>query len=407
MRVLIVHDREAVASQISALLTGIGIAELRIDDANDGVSARNRLRDTVYDVAIVDLTIPNIHGKGLPDYSIAESLLQEAMDDVGLKAPGDIIGLTQEPEALARIDTMVGANLMAIVHEDEGGNWRQEIIDRVTYCSRHVVARQRSMFQRYETDVGILTALDKEFLPYKSIFDLSDHPHAPGVYLFGFHDREGKPREGVAACVGRAGQAAAASSTQALLSQFRPKLALMSGYCGGVAGKAAIGDVLIAESVFDWDYGKWEDTKGEITFHPRPEPICIRSSRAHLSARTLIDLPQIISPSDLSVITSLADGDITAPQTRLAPYGSGSAIVGNAEVLKRIKLLNDNIAGIDMEAFGFYYAGANTPVARPDMLCIKSVSDMCDKDKDDKYQPACSLLAARTVEALIRRCWTF
>lgn len=407
MRILVTHDRPEAAARIQETLGRLGLDDLRLDIEEDGVSTRERLRTTAYDVAIIDLTIPNIKGRGAPDYTVAEMLLQEAMEDANLLAPGDIIGVTREKEALGRVGVMTGVNLMAVVEESDGSDWLQEIADRVLYCGRHVAARQRSLFSRHDFDVAVITALDEEFAPYRSIFELEPHPRADGVYTFVFRDRSDHLRRGVARSIGRAGQAAAASATQAMVTQFRPKVALMTGFCGGVASKAQLGEVLIAESVFDWDYGKWKMTAGQPKFHARPEPIVIRGEPIHSAARQLAASYGSLTRDACNAVLAASNNAFNGSKVRPAAFASGSAVIGTDAILDRIAELSDSIAAIDMEAFGFHFAARNTPVVRPAALCIKAVADFCDASKGDEHHPACSLASALVAESFMRRGWTF
>lgn len=407
MKILIVHDREPVLLKCKSTIESIPIHIDRIDEAHDGIDARKFLQQNVYDLAIIDLTIAHIKNKTETSHVIAEELLQELFHMHTLNTPGDIIGLTFEANVLEKIDTNIGRHLMTIIEETSDDSWISQLKDRVLYAHSSAQSRQRSLFNRYDYDVLILTALDEEFEPYKEIFELRPHPFVPNVYSFLFRDKNNELRRGIASSIGRAGQASAASATQSLITQFRPKFCLMSGFCGGIKQKIALGEIAMCEIVFDWDYGKWKTEDGRSVFFPRPEPIGIRHSRAHNVARNLESSGLPITSSELNEIKGLSSGLIQKVEIKLRPFASGSAVVGNDEIAHRLNKLSDNIAAVDMESFGFYYAGSNTTVVRPEMLCVKAVSDFCDGDKNDDLHEVCSFISAKAVECILKKNWTF
>lgn len=407
MKILIVHDRAEVATRIGELVKEVCLGHYETRIAADGVSARCALQEEMFDLAILDLTLPHIAGVSSTDYSVAEELIQELVHVDTLNAPGDIIGITKDPDALNRIDTQIGSHLMAIVKEDESGIWERQIKDRVAYTQRSARARQRSFNRHFDFDLAIITALDRELTPYNELFEFVDAKEYPGVKEFLFKDVEDKVRKGVAFAIGRAGQASAAASTQALITQFRPSLVLMTGFCGGFAAKAEIGDILIAESVFDWDCGKWLGEGNTAKFAPRPEPIVMRDTAAHQVARAVVQDQVTILGSLTGHASQLSGGRITQPRIKLGPIASGSAVVAEASVIARIQGLNEAFLGVDMEAYGFLYAATRTPVRKPECLHIKAVSDHADRAKNDQDQVACSYLSAKIAEDIVRRRWRF
>jgi nucleoside phosphorylase len=407
MKVLVVHDRPNVAQQISDIFQKC-IPSTEIVVAEDGVSARGHLARTIFDLRIIDLTLPHIKG-GNPDYRVADDLLKELFSLDSLNIPGDVIGLTKDPEALALISTSLGPHVMVTIHEDGEGVWQKYLADKIQYASRAAVTRQVSVNQHYMYDALILTALDEEFEPYRSKFDLNEARHFAGAYEFVFSDRNGNTKRGIAYSIGKSGQARAASSAQSLITFFRPKLALMSGFCGGVKGKCVFGDLMIFESSYDWDYGKWSETEDsdQSVFLSRANPISIDGTRAHRAARNIIESDFCKRPDLLRRIELKSRGKIVSFEVDLCPAASGSAVVTNNGVLGRITGLNDAIKAVDMESYGFYFASSQTKVVKPEFICMKAVADFCNGEKGDDLHEACSEISASAVAELITKKWDF
>lgn len=406
MNTLIVHDRPSVGEQIREIIAGI-CPKSTIKVVNDASTARARLSTEFYDLLILDLTIPTVSSKEAVGFHVAEGLLEELAASPALLLPANVVGITQDEDALYNIQNNIGPHLMAIIAEDNDGRWRQQLEDRVRYVLDSAGARSRALLISHGLDLLIITALDKELSAYHEFFDTQDNPSIAGVSDFAFMDKDGNARRGACFAIGRAGQASAASETQGLLCNLRPRLAIMSGFCGGVPGKADLGDILFAELALDWDYGKWKASEEAAKLYSRPEPVVIRNSRTHRVARQLVEggLPD---PAALNAAMALmSKGEIIEPKMRLAPFASGSTVIGNQSILRDISRLNENVAGIDMESYGFYFACKHAHAAPPEFICVKAVADACGPEKDDRLHSACSFASAHVAKAIATLLWDF
>lgn len=406
LKVLIVHDRAEVGQKIANIVrTTVPSAEFQM--AEDGAGARRFLSQSIFDLLVLDLTLPHMRG-ARADYRVADELMKEMFGLDTLNVPGDIIGMTKDTEALELVSTSLGPHLMVTILEDAEAKWETYLADKIRYAERAATTRQVSANRHYVYDALLITALDEEFEPYRSRFDLTELRHFPGASEFVFADRNGVSRRGVAYAIGKAGQARAASSTQSLLSFFRPKLALMSGFCGGVKGKSNLGDLMLFESSYDWDYGKWVERPNQpMMFLSRPSPISIEGAPLHRIARALIESNFSKGPALLRDIKQKSLGAVHNFTSRLCPAASGSAVVANDEIIERIGGLNESIRAVDMESYGFYFACSRTMVAQPDFICIKSVADFCNGDKGDELHEACSAISAAATIEILTHYWDY
>lgn len=411
MRVLIVHDRHEVAKEISGVLTGMGVAAELQKVAADYNSARQLLSSEHFDLLIIDLTLPLSEGHGAATYEYAGQLLDELFRRDTLNAPGDVIGITKDIDALQMIDSALGKHLMTTIPEDTDGKWRNLLEDKILYTKKSVLARALSANRHFDYDVLILTAMDEEFKPYNTEFDLQPMRHFDGAKEFLFFDKHRVERRGIAFSFGRSGQPVAASRTQALLAAFRPRLALMTGYCGGVKSKVKFGDLIFFESAYAWDYGKWEDEPGPppvSRFASRPNPIGLdEEDQVHRICRSYIQADFNRQPDFLDKIREKSLGKLQSFDMLLKPVGSGSAVVANDAIVAQIRNLNDSIWGVDMESYGFYYASKSTAVVKPKFLCLKAVSDFCNGEKGDELHKVCSFISASVAVDLITTKYEF
>lgn len=407
MEVLLVHDRLDVIECIKGILAEAGLGEDKVSVSVDLRSARRFVAEKTFDLMILDLTVPNVSGRDEPGFRQVEDFLRDIYEFEDLLAPGDLIGISQEADALELMRSGLGSHFMVAIPEDVAGVWKSHLKDRVSYSARSTTSKQLSLARQYGVDVLVITAMDKEFFPYRDLFELTESTVFPGVHGFVFSDKDGLVRNGILFSVGASGQASAASRTQSLISWYRPKVAYMSGYCGGVKGKVALGDVCFFESTAPWDYGKWSETRdenGELLseeFLSRPTALNVHDQQMKNAARSLVESCGDLTDGEVVSIGKYAPDTSLTPSFRLTHAASGSAVVANDTVVSQISGLNDAIRVVDMESYGFYDACLNTFVARPKFFCVKSVSDFCNGEKGDDFHTVCSYLSAITVKKLL------
>jgi nucleoside phosphorylase len=413
MKVLIAHDRIDVLEQIQQVVLNQGVSADCIKTAEDGQSTRRELRAELFDLAIVDLTLPAVKGKSQAGYSTAEDIFLELYRGHELQLPGDIIGITREADALSRINVSIGPHLMAVVEETTGDEWKSKLADKLSYTMRSSVSRLVASGQQYDYDVAIITALDKELAPFRDIFSLKDAAHFPGCFEFSFTDRFDLPRRAVAYSVGQAGQAACASASQAMIARFRPRVFFLSGFCGGYQESTSPGEVMLFRSVYDWDSGKWDtpglnkDDPGEAIFLPRPEPLGIGQGPMDLVVRGFSAQPVENVLAIENTLSELSSGAIKKLSISPVLAASGSAVVANSSILSRVRKQHDKIVAVDMEAYGFYRSCSSSPFIRPEMLTVKAVADFCDGEKDDRLHSACCYASAKVIEDVLLNRWDF
>src|SRR6185369_5200120 len=369
MKILIVHDREEVSDKIrQSIETSPGGNKTLVESVTNCTAARERLTHDYYDVAIIDLTLPHSASTKTLGYSNAELLITDIIDGI-LHTPGDLVGISQDAGAIDLISSSIICKLLKVLTEDTQGKWLKDLQGTINYVRQSGNARYAVARQAFDYDAVLVTALDEELAPFRKIYEFSDAQDFPGALEFGFRDKANKLRRGIAYSVGRSGQHASTSFTQSLITRFRPKLCLMSGICGGVRKKVKLGDVVFFEAVFNWDSGKWEDGeehgKDHPWFRPRVEPISIREYPIHLVVRDIVR-EGISGLSEEA--QKLTKKNISKWQFRLASTASGSAVVADAGIVDDVRMINEDIRAVDMEAYGFYLAAKFTSVVKPNFL---------------------------------------
>jgi nucleoside phosphorylase len=184
----------------------------------------------------------------------------------------------------------------------------------------------------------------------------------------------------------------------------------MTGFCGGVEGKSNFGDLLIFDSSYDWDYGKWsqkEESGAEPVFLSRPTPVSIDGSAAHRVSRQLIESDFSRDPKLLRRVELKSRNELDRFDIQICPAASGSAVVAHDNVIRYIRGLNDSIRAVDMESYGFYFACSHTQVIPPEFICMKAVADYCNGEKGDKYHAVCSEISCAAAVEVMTKWWSF
>lgn len=411
MRVLVVHDRPARLEEIRSIVASNCGARCVIDAARDLMEGRDQLRVHHYDLAIVDLTIPAVHN--MPDTGIqnADWLLRAAFEGPDLKTPADVIAISVDGDAVRGIRSSIGEHVLAVITEDPAGLWRSQLVEKLNYVRNTRRSRALAANSAYDVDVALITALDKEALPYHDLLELTASEELNSTWEFVLRTEEGIDLRGVLTSVGRSGQAPTAAAAQTILTQFRPKVFLMTGFCGGVNGKISLGDVAAFRSAASWDYGKWVETQtpaGNVPrFLPRADAVEIPAEQLARAVRALDGRAALEHVEPMKGAAEASDIRITASIFKAVQAASGSSVVTSENALGRIVDVNDAIHAVDMESHAFYHTCRHTPVIRPDYLCLKAVADFCNGFKDDKLHAVCSELSARVALKLVRERYNF
>ena len=148
----------------------------------------------------------------------------------------------------------------------------------------------------------------------------------------------------------------------AVITQLRPRLAILTEFCGGIARRINLGDVAMFTSTAAWDYGKWEEgADGKaLKFLARPDALNVPIGTAAKAVRALSEQGRVFDDATNATAREMLGALDRDPGVKAVAAGSGSAIVTSEIVLSRIVDLNENIHAIDMESYGLYHACLHT-----------------------------------------------
>lgn len=255
-------------------------------------------------------------------------------------------------------------------------------------------------------DIAIITAINKpELSRVKEIIeDIERLPveKDPTIYHKGhFNRNNGDKISVVVGCDDKMGMPAASSLSMKMIYNFRPKYLVMLGICAGIEGKVKLGDILVADLVWDYGSGKYELIK---PLNGQPKQVFIPYiNQIQLDVHVEGILKSICSEgkyvdeiqSNWNKVEKKVPGKLRA---KSGPFASGSAVIADENIVSQINEKHGKLLGFDMETYGVYNAARYCPFdVKP--IAIKSVSDYGNSNKNnskkDLYQDYAAYTSAQ------------
>lgn len=340
------------------------------------------------DILILDIQLPCAVGGDVDELGGIELLtsIEERLDK--LEMPNLVIGVTSHEESRkAASDFFTDRGFPLLSSSEVGIRLKQIVKNRIRYLQ-----------PTEEFDVAIITALQKtEFeqikrLPFNFVEGASDDCH---TYYYGeFKDENNITRNVVATCCTRMGSTSSAVTSSLVINRFNPKIVIMTGIAAGIKGKTQFGDIVVAESCWDWESGKRTVKDNLSIFRSASDSIPLD--------RTLKSVFNKISVERLYLEEIQNQWQLGAEMPRLnvhvSPMVSGSSVLEDPELVDSILEQHRKITAIEMEAYGIALSAQIAP-SQPKWLVVKSVCDFADTEKNDNYQ----VYAAFTSSQLVYR----
>lgn len=401
MKILIVDDNgEKLRSICSVIRKKYNDSEVTIDSVLTIMEAKKKLKDkeVLYDLMILDLNLP-LNFDSTPDLDATLNFVREINNQDNIyNLPRISIGLTayDELEIVARQQFQRCAWTI-IKYSDTEDSWKQTLLDILFYTENHSPVNT--------IDVCIVTAL---YVPEATTFmkyvDWEWSQKTPlGSRLFGykgcFTDKEGHKRSIILCPVLEKGMVHTSVTTTKLIQLFNPKLMVMTGICAGIKSQSEYGDIVIAQSAWNYNEGKMEKIDGTIRFHPSPLHSNIKKSLSDNLQFFIKDYKDSINQ-----INTLFDNNIvvnSAITINMGGIATGSAVLNDNQTILETYQRNKRLKGIDMEVSAFYISCESADYNNLDFFAVKSISDFGDGNKDDYYQEYASFTSAKFVEKYI------
>lgn len=397
-KILIVEDDQDKLKKITGSLNNIeGVDINSISNVMDARSAKLLLRSTCFDYLILDIAIPARIDEDVRKDGGTE-LLRELLERDVYKMPVHVLCITAFDDVYKKEANFMYENTITFLYCDPTvDNWQSQI---KVVVSRAVAANncQKYTTSDYESFLVIVCALEipelRAVLGNGWEWEKVNIENDATVYYKSRISVADNTRVCYAAAAPRKGMPASAVLASKMISTFRPKYLAMSGITSGYKEKAKLGDVIVADPVWDWGSGKLIVINCKTVFEPEPHQLDLE-----VEIRNKLKL-MAQDTSALSLIRNNCEFDRPSHELSmlLGPLASGAAVLADDITHQRILKQHRGLLGIDMETYAVFAAAQEATAPRPIVFAMKSVVDFADEEKDDKYHKYSSYTSAEAIK---------
>lgn len=382
MKILVVEDDTEKLRNIVAVLVEIdGVSLDDVEQFSDAVRAKGHLRENAVDLIVLDLHLPDRLDLP-PRLDGGLQFIRSITSRPQFHVPPHVVAVSGNQEAVSELAANAGEIWGVIRYDPTDMAWRDQLKARVRYA---LAAQRAEAVRRREArmcDVAIITALAEELsgvlrLPLGWSERIIDGDGT--VYHEGMLETSSGRLAIVAASANRMGMAASAALTSKIIEAYRPRIVCMAGLAGGIRGRVALGDVIVADPSWDWGSGKFEVVGGAPRFANAPEQLRISPDIRNKLAAAATD------EALMSRVRSTFSG--TKPDNvlrcHLEAVASGAAVLGDDAVVEQVKSQHRKLHGVEMEIYGLMMAVELCTQPRPLAFSAKGISDFADIHKGD------------------------
>lgn len=385
MRCLIVDDDQAKVDAVSKEIAACGVGANDILVAMTAVEARLILSRQRIDLMLIDVLLPARRG-ATPLGETSIELLREIIDDGTSYAPQYIVGITASANARRDHESEFRQLTLQVIYvSPELTEWREFIGNLFRFISR-----ANSTEVAFDLDICVLNALrhpELEAIHNTWPVQLSAEQllNRSVLYQSGTVTVNGVAKRIVCAHPSQMGPIASTHAAETILREFRPRVLIMTGICGGFSEHVSIGDVVVADKSWDWQAGKWTAEGTLLTALDQKE-----------ASSELVAYSQMAAPALNSFYNDFSgERPPTPPKLVVGPMVTGSSVVASRDIQHVFRQQHRKMVAVDMECYGLYYASAMSSSVHTKVICIKAVSDLADRVKSDNFHSYCAEISAR------------
>lgn len=381
---------------VETILSVSGITHDHIHYAGDARAAKKSIRETRFELIILDINIPATADQ-LATTGTGLGVLSFIKNNVSAKQPGFIVGMSAYDEGMAAAEEEFASPLWKLVRFSYSDMaWQAPLREAVKYLVKKDAPPYLSDGHTYHTDLAIFVALEDEEL--NSIRKLDGGwcerriPHDDSRYFEGRFRGQGGELSVVAVAAPKMGMPTAAVVAAKLIGAYRPRYIAITGICAGVRDKVDIGDILVADPCFDWGSGKWvADKSGELRFRPAPYPWRLNGNLRSL-IKTLGESEEFLSRIHMQY-EGVRPG--VKPKVFIEAMASGGSVLQVGKLMDDVRDQHKNLVGVEMESYAVFTAAEYAPEPKPICFSIKSVCDFGDESKSDGAHQYAAYVSAK------------
>ena len=387
MRILLIEDSpekiEAIKTSLRSFPFSAPVEPVIVRTLSEAVKS---ISITPFDLIVLDLMIPYLPG-ALPSSDAGYELLRELRKS-GPNKFTKVISISAFPEEVAAYREKFDQFAVVITPFDDEGSW---IATLTAVLSELQGTRQIPR----NVDFLIICALDEEREGYRS----TELESVSDLAIHGLNLRLVKSDScgsGVILRTSSMGLVTATYETAMALQLVDTPVVAMSGICAGFDSKVTLGQLVCASLSWDYQAGKWSKDGFEIAPLQVPLPGITRAL-----IDNYFDSEGIVQKIEEKLGRVVLPKDVAKP--KLVPMATGSAVIADDQRLNHIRAQHRQVAALDMETYGVYYACHQHHTKIPHFFSMKTVVDLADRKKgDDLHYYGAALSAHASLEIIGR-----
>lgn len=389
LKILILDDNNDKTTKISRVLKKIdGISENSIELAQDIASGKKKVKEKKYDLLVLDMQLPSRYDQPPLRDGGVQFLKEIRTNERRYNIPKEIISITEYEDIFKDINKELKE--ITHLHYNNTSEWEEILKSKIRLLNDKKNGLNKI---DYEYDLAIICALKTPELD--QLLNLVAEPKlsleegdSSFYYKFNLKNKD-RDLKCIVTYSEKMGQVHSASLAMKVINKFRPKYLGMCGILGGVKEKVKMGDIIVGETIWNYDSGKYIDNQ----FQQDPHQMQLDSE-----LRFKVELLKK-DQSKIDLISDEWQGN--NPDTRLKLHigaiGCGSAVIASLEKQNEIKKQNRKVLGFEMESYGVAVACHVSTIPSPKFISIKSVCDFGDSKKSDDYQKYAAYTSAKTL----------
>jgi nucleoside phosphorylase len=394
MKILVVDDTYAKVQAITAALHEANVNGWSIRHESTAHAARIAMRESVFDLLMIDLHLPDVVGAA-PTKDGGRELFDLLVLDSQVHLPADVIFVTAREDLLLEAQVQIEDRGAQLCHMSEAfDGWKRVLAGRVRFIEKRVQAHKRH--EVADADIAIITALPTPelsqvlALPYG--WKVERRTGDPTTVHRGVFSRGDRNINIVAAVSHRKGMPSAAALAGRLTMTYRPRYLVMLGICAGFRDKVGLGEIVVADPTWDWGAGKYGvDSQGESVFLEAPHQMSLSPVVSQL-ARDLVKDARVLSAIRAEWRGAVPEGTLAGS---VGPLASGASVIADSRLNEFIAAQHKDLLGIEMEGYAVMAAAEYCPKPGPTAIVIKSVCDFADSLKSNTWQDYAAFTSAR------------
>lgn len=395
INVLIIDDTDSKISRIKSVIEkNCEIPTENIDIAKSINSGRKLLTSKDYDLLVLDLVLP-LNDDEEADQEEAPKFIDEIYANERINIPNQIIGLTQFEEYYSSLKERFEDKVWYLLkYEQSKNDWITKLQNKIIHLRKNKELILKSIQDSNKYNIGIVCALQEEFIQLKNAFDKLEWIKLNKIGLpYDFYTSTintiyGNSHKIIIACTGKPGVVPTSILATSMYNTFNVDYLFMTGFCAGFkSDDISLGDIVVAESIQDYGTGKIKDDEsGNMKLLKELHQIPANYELT-TKVNTFISNSENIDKVNAALRKVNLKDDRTNLKALLGPTVCGPFVVTSESLMTSLKEDSRKLKSLDMEGFGLYLTSY---ALDRKCLWIKSIADLGDKDKGDDYHKMCS-----------------